>query len=139
SDIGVQLALKNLPRKHDVASVNSESDAVGYKGLANLRGEPGRKIADLISVAEDHQPRRELFDRLFRSANVAVGSVLSELIVFYGVDGFELLCGDLTRDVRHRLAENDSGYLIAGLRSDPLRRDYGFKRRAVQHAVALLD
>src|SRR5439155_24328514 len=91
SNIGVDLALKDLPREYDIASFNTEAHAVGDKGFSKYRRQLWSEVANLICMAQDNQSRIELLDHLLERRHVPIGGVLGDLVVLHGMDGIEFL------------------------------------------------
>ncbi|PYT05176.1 MAG: hypothetical protein DMF60_12775 [Acidobacteria bacterium] len=138
-DIGVDLALKDLPREYDVTSFNAEAHAVGDKGLSERRRQFWSEVANLIGMAQYHQARVELLDHLLERRHVPIGCVLGYLVVLDSMNGIQFLRSDVRGDACDRFPKHHSRHFFSRRGSNPLRGDHCFQRRSVEHAVTLLN
>src|SRR5205085_9167142 len=83
--------------------------------------------------------RIEFLDHLLQRRDVTIRRILVELVVFDGVDDFELLASHIRSNRRHAFAENDGVDLIAARSGNLLRSHQRFKRCAVERAITLFD
>ena len=83
--IGDEFSLKHLPGEQQLAVFVLVADSVGDQGTVERKGEPGGKIAYLVSVRKEHQLRLMTGDKLLQGVNVGVRGVGFERGCFQAV------------------------------------------------------
>src|SRR5581483_2040954 len=135
-EIGVQLALKELPHKNRTAFV-AHADHIADQDLVEARCQLRSEIADLIGVRKQHERWRDLSDQLLQRRREPVRRVVVEQFVIRRIDAIELLGCQLVCERIHALAGNCRGGCFAQTSCKLLRRRERLERHAVPRAAAL--
>src|SRR5208283_2352742 len=86
ADVGRQLALKHLAREQELSTFVLEANAVADNAASHGRNELRNKIAHLIRMRHEHQPRLLRAEEPLQPGSESIGSVRLELRRLDGVD-----------------------------------------------------
>src|SRR5262249_4655381 len=106
SDIGRGFALEHLTDEDELATFAAAADAVANHALAEHGGEFRCKVADLISVREEHEVRLDGFDDLFKSNAKAIGSISVQQVMLDQQNFGDIFSGDFRSEPGDTFADD---------------------------------
>src|SRR6185437_16764077 len=83
ANIGVQLALKQLPHVHHLVALGFNAYYIAHKRLAEAGGELRRVVANLVGMRENDDLRLLRPDQLLQSSSISVRRVLGQKRIIY--------------------------------------------------------
>ena len=139
ADIGGELALKHLPRKHQLSAFVPEPDAVADHRASHRRSQFGHEVTHLIGMRHQHQLRLFRSQELLQTCGKGVGSVRLQLRRLDRVNLRDSFRRDLAGKRANARAHNGGFQRPSRGCGDGLPRGYSFPGSAVEFPFALFD
>ena len=136
-DVGGGFALEHLADKDEFAGFVAVADAVADHAFAELSGELGSEVADLIGVREEDQVGLGGFDDLLQRDAVTVGRVGFQQVVFDEENFGHVFGREFVREAGNTFSNDQAADCAGRIRSNLLRGGERFEAGVVPLALAL--